>query len=559
MKSQVFVELTRHFVSVIVAPPLLTDLGVDYLRRTLASLVAMLIVTGIFLSRVFSKKYVDLGALLYPEPYHRALQADALLMIAFPMLVIGLAAVILAPMLFPDETDYRVLTPLPITRAQIFAAKLAALVLVVCIGVIAINAMASIWFPMFTGGWRNRHPFTVRMTAHAVATLAGSAWMFTAAMAAQGLILVALPLRLQQRIGLLIQATLLVALLLSVPFVIGFSSMDVSSVTVLAPPLIWLPPVWFLGIERWMLDGDRAGGYRDVATFVGPAFAVTLLIIAASYLVIYRSAERLAGMSATPAGPSGARRRLLDRLVDRDRFSGPQASVVVFAAQGLMRSRLHQFVFLLILAVSLGLIIGEPVTVRSALAMPLLMALATAIALRTIFLLPLDHDAAWVFRITEDPASRVATLDGVAALFRVGALIPAVVLAGILQQRVLGWTAIPTVILTTLATLILVEFVVSDWRRIPYTCSYLPGKRVLAYTLGVLFASYAVFVFCGAGIIRWAIGGRVRTLIIGGLLLAILLMMRRARLRTRGRLALEFEDYDPMAVKTLGLIPDERP
>ena len=33
--------------------------------------------------------------------------------------------------------------------------------------------------------------------------------------------------------------------------------------------------------------------------------------------------------------------------------------------------------------------------------------------------------------------------------------------------------------------------------------------------------------------------------------------MRRARLRTWGVPALDFEDYDPMAIRTLGLLPDE--
>ena len=77
-----FAALTRYFVSVLLAPPLLTDLGADYLRRTIASLVAMVLVAGIFLTRVFFRKYADLGGLTYPDAYLRAVQADTLLMIA---------------------------------------------------------------------------------------------------------------------------------------------------------------------------------------------------------------------------------------------------------------------------------------------------------------------------------------------------------------------------------------------------------------------------------------------------------------------------------------------
>jgi hypothetical protein len=79
-----FGALTRYFVSVLLAPPLLTDLGADYLRRTIAGLVAMVLVAGVFLTRVFFRKYADLGGLTYPDAYLRALQSDTLLMIAVP-------------------------------------------------------------------------------------------------------------------------------------------------------------------------------------------------------------------------------------------------------------------------------------------------------------------------------------------------------------------------------------------------------------------------------------------------------------------------------------------
>ena len=106
--------------------------------------------------------------------------------------------------------------------------------------------------------------------------------------------------------------------------------------------------------------------------------------------------------------------------------------------------------------------------------------------------------------------------------------------------------------------LVLVEIVLTDWARIPFTCGYLPGKRVMAYTLGVLFAAYAVFVYLGANSIRWGILHPSRTLVIGGLLVATFAALRRARLRTWGLQPLEFEDEDPATPRSLGLLPDER-
>ena len=70
-----------------------------------------------------------------------------------------------------------------------------------------------------------------------------------------------------------------------------------------------------------------------------------------------------------------------------------------------------------------------------------------------------------------------------------------------------------------LAVLILAEFMLIDWRRIPYACTYLPGTHVLAYHLGVLFAKYFIFVIIGSNlIVAWravAVAGAWRLLIAG--------------------------------------------
>ena len=111
-----FATLTSHFVGVILSPPILTELGGDYLRRTLSSVVGMLLLAGVFLPSAFFKKYVDLNAEIRPDHFEPALRADTVLMIAVPMLIAALIAVVISPMMFPDETDYQVLTPLPVTR-----------------------------------------------------------------------------------------------------------------------------------------------------------------------------------------------------------------------------------------------------------------------------------------------------------------------------------------------------------------------------------------------------------------------------------------------------------
>jgi len=148
MTRRAFRALTRHFVGAIVEPPILSDVGIDAFRRTLISAASFFICLGGFLPRIFIKKYHLLSQMPSPEPYLAAWPGDTLFTLALPMYFIGFAAVIVSPMLFPDETDYRVLTPLPLKRVELFAAKLTALFIVSTAAILIVNAVLSVTLPV---------------------------------------------------------------------------------------------------------------------------------------------------------------------------------------------------------------------------------------------------------------------------------------------------------------------------------------------------------------------------------------------------------------------------
>lgn len=566
-----FWTLTRHFARCIVAPPLLTDLGVDFLRRTLASVLAILLVAGIFLTRALFKKYVSLHAHWDEVAYLRAVEADTLLMISIPMVVIGLVAIIVSPMLFPDEIDYRTLAHLPIPRLRLFAAKFTAVAMVAAAALLGVTLVTCVWFPVAVGGRWMPHTLSARVGAHAAATLAGSAWMFLAVMALQGFCLSAVPDRWRRRVALLLHGTVFVGLLMSLPSVVRIPTMNVSSDLAASVPLVWAPPVWFLGLNRWLLEPAH-DGYATVARIGAVSSIFLVALIVAAYARLYRSCEKLALDRFVPSRV-GWWATIFGKVAPPSRLSQPTRAVLAFANLGLGRSRLHQFVFLLVIGAGLAILLGQIVAffnggsflgyrprqqVHSIIAAPLLVALATTLALRAAFLLPLDQQASWVFKLTDAPDTRPHALDAVSRLLTVGAVAPALLVASALQPGALGarWPA--CVLLTTLANLVLVEIVLHDWARLPFTCSYLPGKRVLAYTLGVLLGTYFVFVYVGAHVVRWSMADPMRTIVIGVMLLMMFVLLRRSRLRTWGRLPLEFEDEDPLAIRSLNLLPDER-
>jgi hypothetical protein len=565
-RSAPFALLVRHFIGAGLAPDLLSETGADYFRRALFGVLAMLLVLGLFITRIFFDRYTNLNATIGREIYNRAVQADSLFMIAVPMLVIGLAAVIAGPMLFPDETDYRVLTPLPISRAFLFGAKLVSVVVIVSLAIIAVNIVATFWFPIAQGGRKASHGVLERVIAHGLAATAGSYFMCLAVMAIQGLTIVAVPHAWQRRIGVAIQASLCVGLLLSLPVLGRMPRMEVTEATITSGWLAWLPPAWFFGIERWWLDGAAAGGYVDAARVGMIATAIVLVLVVICYAALYRSAERLAGVT-------GADRRMLRMPGAPARWlasrMAPQTlAIVSFVRAAIGRSRLHQFVFLFSLGGGIALVVGEVIAameglgpmslrrsaaVQAAISAPLVGALTFVIGLRAAYRWPLDRQAAWIFRLTEDPRTRSMALDGAAWCLSWGAWAVAMLILLLVQPRSIGSSWWMSALLTSLAVMALAEFMLMSWHRIPFACSYLPGARILAYHLGVLSAQFFVFVIIGGSLIRWGVGTPLRALTIGGFLLALVAAFRRERLTTWGLLPLEFEDDDPAEASRLGL------
>lgn len=560
-----FSLLTRHFIGATLAPDLLTELGSDYLRRVIFGVLAILLVLGSFLPRVFFHKYTVLGTVVGRSAYLQALQADSLFMIAVPMMLVGLVAVIAAPLMFPDETDYLVLTPLPISRALLFGAKLAAVLVVIGAAIVAVNAVASFWFPIAVGSTKAGHPTFTRFVAHAVASVSGSLFMCLAVMALQGLTVTMVPHRWQRRVSVLIQTAICVGLLMSVPLIARMSGMAVNQGTVVESPLVWMPPAWFLGVERWLLDGALAGSYVTSARIAMWALFVVAMTSVASYGLLFRSAERLGGIS-------GADRRTLTppgRLAEwsSSRLSPQTFAVLDFVRIGLARSRLHQFVFLLAVGAGIGALIGQLATAldadrtlgwprsveKAVIAAPLIIGLAVALGLRAAYRWPLDRGAAWIFQMTEERSSRARVLNGAALPLVASTWTLPMTLAAAVQQPVLGpawWSvAIPTSILMVAVA----ELLLIDWRRIPYACSYLPGRYPLAYHLGVLCGHYFIVVIIGGRLIHWGMGSPLRTLIVSGLLLTVWAVIRRERRQSWGRLSLEFEDDDPAIAAALKL------
>ena len=94
-----------------------------------------------------------------------------------------------------------------------------------------------------------------------------------------------------------------------------------------------------------------------------------------------------------------------------------------------------------------------------------------------------------------------------------------------------------------------------DWRRIPFTCTFLFAKRPPAYTVLMAIVVFGWFVLFGRLLVQSARSGFRPWAVIVGVLTVMAGLLTRYRRATWGQLPLEFEDYLPDAVNPLRLGP----
>ena len=186
--------------------------------------------------------------------------------------------------------------------------------------------------------------------------------------------------------------------------------------------------------------------------------------------------------------------------------------------------------------------------------MPFFVMFVCGISIRAALALPMTHRANWIFRLTESDPRRREQMRAVNHLvtsyvvgFPVAASVPVLWLA-------LGTaSAITAAVIITLVGLVFVHGVLLDWRRIPFTCSYLPGKRLAAYTVVLGFAAFALFTSFGALLVHLSMIKPSISLVIATILFASAWMLRRRRFAMWQETPLIFDDDLPDQPLQLGL------
>jgi len=565
-------HLVRRFVGELFDLGFLSESSGPGLMRTIGGVAAVLLALGVLLARGFIKRYAiannpDMGGAL---AYHHVALADHFFLIGVTMWIVAFVTVLIASSLFPDETDFRVLMVLPVSRRLIFAAKLAALGCFVAIFVVTAEVAL---FPLFSVTIISPHldhfPL-VLFGAYLIASLAGGLFAGVAVMAVQALLLLAVPRRILSSTSAAVGSLMLFGLVASLPLLGRFTARG----TALESGARWLwavPPAWFAGLEQRLLGDERFTGLAIVAL---SALIGVCLVSAGAYLILYRHFERVMVRPASRGPAAAASSRAPGRAAPlrRPAFT----AVRQFTSMTLWRSPLHQGVVAAIAAIGVALVVNSlidldfrvawdvsaPVwrrheVIHAVVWAPFALVFVTAFAIRASLLVPIEPRANWVFRITERPAFRLQQIDAAAWTMRmIGVVLPAMLLLP-LQWFVFGPRALATTAVAVLTGGLIVEILFLDWRRIPFTCSYLIGKGFVP--LVVLRGLLAFFLYTTLGSALAHIARAAPPafgLVIGVMLIGAIAGLRRMRRSSQEHVPLEFEDSLPTELSPLKLTPD---
>ena len=364
-----------------------------------------------------------------------------------------------------------------------------------------LTLFTSIAFPGFTHQPIAGASLSTRTAAHALASLVSGMLGFSLVVALQGLTLILTPQRWVPRVSVIVQSVCVAGVILAAPLALQMTGQR-AWIARQPDTLFWFPAAWALGLEQW-LSGIADGYWTDMARMATCGLLLVVTVSLLAYAVLYRHAERL----ILPAPPT-TRGDTPDQL---QRAPG----VWHFTRVTLARNRLPLLLFLVFVTAAFGFMATElaegltsvaraPRALRSghaamtALRLTLVLMLLGVVGLRMAFLVPVMSRANWIFRVTDGPDTRVANLAVADRAFLTWVIGPALLLGAPLQIASLQWAATISMSLSLLLGLLMVEIALAGWRRVPFTCTWIPGQRPLVWTL---FTSAAAMFFV-AGFFR---------------------------------------------------------
>jgi len=485
-------------------------------------------------------------------------------LIATTMLVVGLFAVLSWDSTFPDRRDVLVLAPLPVRGRTLFLAKVTASASALGLAVAVLNAFTGLLWPFALVPESGDIAGVVRsLAAYWITMLAAGVFIYCSVLCVQGLSAQLLPRRMFLRASAFLQIAAL-CVFVSVYFL----QPSFASLSQLVDPryqhlLSWLPSYWFLGLLQ-QLNGTMLAALDPLARRAWAGLAIAVCGAAVAFLLSwFRTLRKIVEEPDIVAGLNGS--MWLPRF-----GNSVETAVVHFSIRTLLRSRRHRLILAFYVGIGFSLMIffvktpeaqaqilatsgsllGRRVNVPL-LASTIVMLGFWIVGTRVVFAMPLDLRANWIFRITPIRGAAAYLRASRRALLVLG-LLPLWTVSALLLLSIWPWPAAMghLVVLGLLGT-ILADICLRNFQKIPFTCSYLPGKSNAHVTFWVSILLIISITGKTLEIEQRALDDPKRYFLLVGILCIAAILAKR---RNTTDEPLEFEEVPSWHITTLGNI-----
>jgi hypothetical protein len=550
------------------------DTDIVSVRGDLSSLasqfLALLAALSLVLALMTAPKYAGLYAHLTAEGLRAGAWFDQEFLLSTSMAITGVFTLLLWDALFPDHRDCLILGAMPIRARALFGAKLAALAAALGLAVLALNCFTGLVCPfLIVPGAAGMGNAVRDFAAYWLVILLASVFVFLLLFGVEDAAIQLLSHGQFLRWSSLIQTGAFFGVL-----TLYFLTPPLASPQALPSPenRLWyalLPPYWFQGLFQ-VMTGSANPAFQALANRALGGVAATVAAAALVYSLAYaRQMRRMVEQSgiAPTRGSATSWAGLVARMLTRQ---PREQAVLGFIGRTLARSRQHRLLLAIYAGMGLAYVFSQTAYVfyhldannygaresrqQTALGIPLILLFFLVAGLRVSFSIPVEVRANWLFRLT-DPFARDAYLKASRKALLAFALAPVLILsvpaylAAWSWPRALGHSAFLAVF-----GLLIIELALTRFAKVPFTCSYLPGKANLKIMFGVYWGLLIMTSELVTGFEQRALtSASSYTKLMGITLLAWLVALMRARSLRTGIPALRFEEQPEPAVASLGL------
>jgi hypothetical protein len=484
--------------------------------QLVTGVIAFLAAPALLLPLLLAKKYVWLAG--HPDLMRASIAQDRTLALLLAMLATTMITMVIWENIFPDRRDSRNLGVLPIAERRFVVARLTAIVALFALVFGAGTLLESVSFAIVQANFSDDAPGALVLAANLITVGGAAAVVFFGILAAQCAVLSIAGPDLAHRIAVIVQI-IAVVLVLQMPLLLPGRDLYIASGGVAPPwtqtPAAWaLPPLWFLSLYELIATGQyeetRRVAYLTAAAVVAvPVAALTF------YAASYRRLTRLA-IEGRPS--SGRRPRLgigrMQSLAVRLFARVPvRAAVCTFTLRTLARSRQHRMLMAIWVGLAFACIISGalPLLVRhgwgalsepraAILVAPLILAALTQAGMRSLFAIPTEIKANWVFRLNE-PRRLPDAIAGASASLIVAGVVPPVLLAFVSGWMLWGIAVgIMHAAFCGVLGVLLAQLLTRSIDKVPFTCTYLPGKGNLSKLWPAYLTAFSLYTYTMAAL-----------------------------------------------------------